>query len=269
VPRYAKGQHLRNHDLRIFNQARAEFDALHGAALAQHAPAMTEKELTKAVKALIRQRVIKSKAGAGAGAGGKAVNVVATGRAGIREEAGGKVRGGAGKGGGDGGKGRGASVMLPAIASEAAAAEVSFLENPLLAVARASAAAAAAEAGAAASAAAAAPARSDAAAAVAAAQRVHEARALKGDELERSWHLQGSEAAPFVEQSLTVSLVHVASEAGGAAQYVRFSAPPAQQRTLLVGRGAFVGAGCTWAVGCPRECLARGMQGQQAATVIG
>jgi hypothetical protein len=72
---YTKGAHLRNHDLRLFQQALEEFKFCFGsAALQEHAAAaseagaegeaaegrVTEKELIKAAKAAIRQKVVQS-----------------------------------------------------------------------------------------------------------------------------------------------------------------------------------------------------------------
>lgn len=73
VPVYTKGAHLRNHDLRLFQQALAEFKFCFGAAALEQpgGPAaseaadegegrITEKELVKAAKASIRQKVVQS-----------------------------------------------------------------------------------------------------------------------------------------------------------------------------------------------------------------
>ena len=150
VPRYKKGQHLRNHDLRVFTQARAELEALHGAALRSEAPALAAdggKKLVTLAKQLVRKRVIMGGGGGGGGGRGRGRGRGRGGGGGGRgAAAGGRgARGGGrgGRGGGDGARRR-HPLPLPGIAAEAAAGGgAGFRENPLLAVARRAAAAAA------------------------------------------------------------------------------------------------------------------------------
>jgi hypothetical protein len=61
VARYRKGEHMRSHDRRVFSQALAELMHLHAQGMA--AAALTEKELTKQAKVLIRVQVRTGLAG--------------------------------------------------------------------------------------------------------------------------------------------------------------------------------------------------------------
>jgi hypothetical protein len=257
---------MRNHDLRVFTQALAEFRALHLEAAAAQAPKLTEKELVKQARVLIRRKIINRPRGE-APEPLTPREIVGGGRGRGR----GRGRGGGGAGGGRGrGRGRGgrgaaaragssdeaeggaaagrparrpdAPALLPAAALAAAAADAGFTLNPLIAAARAAAEAAAGKRRAAAS-----DGADAAGGGAAAAAPVHALAPAPEDDLEQRFHMH---AAALVQQGL-VSLAALATARGGAAQYVHFAGSSAREAVLVGGPGAGggFGRGCGARVG--------------------